>query len=57
MILAKCDGCGVSADVKTIIQWLKLERFEAASTLTFGEDPGPWHFCNTTCLSEWMDKE
>lgn len=47
-----CDTCGSTAVTEGLIGWYRVEQ-ASILILAFGVNPGPWHFCSTTCLASF----
>lgn len=55
MRLLRCENCGAEGGEGLTVGWIEANYIDI-SILHYGEIPGPWHFNNFQCLSEWADK-
>jgi hypothetical protein len=52
----RCDHCGATAEdspgyrLGWLPTWLTVERVSP-------DNPGPWHFCRSMCLSRWAEED
>jgi len=49
----RCDGgCGRTHPEECAPGWFEVSRV-GLDVRTWGEEPGPWHFCSDECLHHW----